>query len=267
MRISIPAPHHAVTGSNQPPFSYLLWNVSENFRARALQAKYIATERGVLFFTPNHPEIPNFVTSVAHFEEADPEELKQHIDDALNKRGLDQFLYAVIPSHPVLSRLPLEEAVRRIRDSLRIEIVRARQTGGAELLVAHIFLDPPTEDPTTWGYFRDLVESASFAHPLLGMEMAVFKEWRCKYCHSMLHPGGLCHLLTEPGWILPPSFQNATNAAPPQILPPAPIEQEVAAAEVYTTVPPPQAGRGGQGGRARGRGRGRGFGYGNGRGQ
>ena len=268
IRISIPAPHHAVVGSNQPPYSYLLWNISNEFRERALSDRYITTERGALFFTPNRAEIPTFITSIAHFEEADPAELRNHVDDALTRRGIDQFLCAVIPSHPTLSRMPLDEAVRRIRESMRIEIVRARQAGGAELLVAHIFIDSPTEDVATWGLLQELVESATFAHPLLGMEMAIFREWRCRFCHSMLHPGGLCHLLTEPGWTLPATFQNTQAATPPQLLPlpPAPADQGAADANVYTTVPPPQPGRGGAGGRGRGRGRGNGRGHGYGRG-
>ncbi|KAI0091927.1 hypothetical protein BDY19DRAFT_990686 [Irpex rosettiformis] len=267
LRISIPSPHYAVNGTNQPPYSYLIWGLDAQLRNTLLEARYITTDRGALFFTSNQPEIPRLVTSIAHFEDADEAELRQHFQDALTARGLDHYLYSIIPTHPELALLPVDEAVARVRASMSLEVVRARGTGGADLLVAHLFMDPPTMDPATWTAFRDVVESTSFAHPLLGMDMAVFNEWRCRFCHSCTHPSGMCHLLTEPGWILPAAFQNSNTAAAaapaPPPPPPAPAPPVLPANAVYTTVAAPQTYRGGNArGRARGRGNGRGFGRG-----
>lgn len=256
-RISIPSPHHAVSGTNQPPFSYLLWGLTPEFRNRLLDIRYITTDRGILFFTPNRPEIPRLITSLSHFSDTDPDELRTHIRNALMAAGLNQYMYALIPTHPQLSLMPIENAVEAVWSSLDITIVRARQSGGGELLVAHVYIESPTRDPAAWTTFQGAVEAVSFAHPLLGMEMAVFRDWRCRYCHSTLHPSGLCHLLSEPGWIIPQAF----HAPAPQnipALPINPIQQPAPAPAAYTTVAPPQANRGGfNNHRGRGRGAGR----------
>ena len=142
-------------------------------------------------------------------------------------------------------------------------VVKVRQAGGADLTVAHVYMDPPTPDPVMWMPLRDMVEGSSFAHPLLGMDISIHREWRCKYCHSTLHPSGLCHLLTEPGWILPASFQVSPAQQQPPVLPVTPAEQEVPAVNVYTTVAAPQSNRGGSNNKSweRGRGAGRGKGW------
>lgn len=262
LRVSIPSPHHAVTGANQPPFSYLLWGLTPQFRTHLLAIRYITTERGILFFTPNRPQIPRLITTLANFSDADLEELREHVQGALTSGGINQYLYALAPTHPELSLLPLEEVVERIRSSLEVTIVRARQTGGAEMLVAHLHMDPPTVDPVLWTSLRDAVEATSFAHPLLGMDMAVFREWRCRICHSSLHPTGMCHLTSEPGWLIPQALHAPAQPALPA-LPTNPIQQTTPAVAAYTTVAPPQGNRGGlHGNRGRGRGNGRGRGRG-----
>ncbi|KAI0339652.1 hypothetical protein BDW22DRAFT_1431545 [Trametopsis cervina] len=205
LMVTAPAFLHEPKTPRAPPFSYFVQGIDEVERAILEDLKCISTERGTIFITPKNPPIDTYIVSLKGIRRPRLPIIRNHINAVYDKCGLNARILSLVPSHPTLSTLPPDTACQRIRNSLRLQVTSVPTESGDTIDIVHIFMDPPTTNPVLWREFRDVAAKANFKEPMLGMGIIPFDKWRCLCCNSMLHPSGLCPIVQEPGWIMPPN--------------------------------------------------------------
>jgi hypothetical protein len=97
--------------------------------------------------------------------------------------------------------------------SVRATVLPWEEAGRRSVPRYNIYIDPPTNNPTRWNKFRQLVVNLNYEDDYLGTGTAMPFSI-CGFCHSVDHPRGLCPLtqiIGRKSMQLPPA--GATNGS------------------------------------------------------
>ncbi|KAI0343883.1 hypothetical protein BDW22DRAFT_1428403 [Trametopsis cervina] len=167
LTVTAPAPLRPPKTPHDPPFSYLVQGIDAVEQAILEDLRCISTDQGTIFITPKNARIDTYLLSITGFRKPRFHIIRQHINNAFDKCGLNGSIRSLVSGHPTLSLLPPDVACQQIRDSLKIKLMAVEQSNHTTRNIAHIFMDPPTTDPVLWRDFRNTATQADFTEPLL----------------------------------------------------------------------------------------------------
>lgn len=96
-------------------------------------------------------------------------------------------MYGALDPATVVAHLP---------GSLIVKLERLRN----KCIVAHVYLNPPTNDPTAWNVWRNVMRAQKYTGKLLPPAVRVRAPSRCFACHAADHEVDSCTLPATPGW-------------------------------------------------------------------
>ncbi|KAI0089037.1 hypothetical protein BDY19DRAFT_993273, partial [Irpex rosettiformis] len=222
MKITEPRASHTVRDDNEPPHSFLIYNIDSLTIQWFMNAKCLSTPHGTLFFEPIRPLCRPYLFSVEGFTTDNLTEISDHINQAFDDIRLNDMIKTLLtPSYqaPFPDALPLFITVDMIRASLRLSTATTLDKDQNSVLTVHIFMDPPTHIPANWRAFQDHAGKAKFTHNFFGANARKARGWICKLCLSCLHPTENCFLIKETGWFLPPGFSPPSPSPLPTLTP------------------------------------------------
>ncbi|KAG2105870.1 uncharacterized protein F5147DRAFT_654103 [Suillus discolor] len=115
-----------------------------------------------------------------------------------------------ILSESDISEENIHTATWNFIDSLWVEHLDFKVSGGILLPRYNIFTVSPTNNPTVWTKLRAYLHSLTYPSELEGSGTAV-NFMPCTLCHSIAHPHGLCPFPDVPLWNGP---KHSTNSRP-----------------------------------------------------
>ncbi|TFY51961.1 hypothetical protein EVJ58_g10281 [Rhodofomes roseus] len=95
---------------------------------------------------------------------------------------------------------PTDIAVEIVIQSITVREVPRRSTGGGNDPIIQLYCESPTFHPHDWIVWRDMVREQPFSTEHGARASLIRTEVKCKMCHSVDHPIGLCDLPAVPGW-------------------------------------------------------------------
>lgn len=251
----------------QPPNIYLLWNLTPLQIVQCLQIRCVSTVEETLFFAPNRLIVDTFVCSLQGFDEDDPVLIRRHLNARFDEANLNDSIKKAInrADIPEYENLTDNEITDDVRESLRVSVTHGKTKKNSNAAIVHVFLNTPTQDADGWLDFKGDVVKCDLKDAVMGMNIRVFTEWRCKICNSQAHDIEQCFLFKEEGWKFNPKLRDLLPKKS-EDQPQTRSQNQVVDPMAFSSIQQqPQAGRG-RGGRGRGAGRARGRGEGRGRG-
>jgi len=159
------------------------------------------------FHCPHPPELlfclSGFTTSDANIvrkavvDTWSLDENRHHIDDMFSMCGFedDELVY---------------KATRDLINSVRIETLDFKVTGGLSVPRFNVFATSPTNDAKTWTELRGFLHILEYPTNLDGCGIAA-ALYACQLCHSLAHPRGLCPFPQTPQWNGPKMSARGTG--------------------------------------------------------
>ncbi|KAI0035779.1 hypothetical protein K488DRAFT_82672 [Vararia minispora EC-137] len=250
--VQVAYPHPTTSPPGTAPARSSVWHFVHDLHAREadtlLAASVISRDGRAYIFLPAalNTSQPVFLYALNGLR-GPTTALERHLRQSISSSPAYQDLHTAHQHHPDMPHF-----LHRIRiDSLPI-----RDSGGRPTPAYRLYAHLPSDDPNEQQRARDSLRSISFDHHLYGA--ATQATYKCRHCHGVDHPSGLCPFPSLPGWQGPNPLSRPTeptlDALPPPVLPEAPSS--------LTDPPANNTGRG----RGRGRGSSRGGRGGRGRG-
>ena len=78
--------------------------------------------------------------TISDFTTTSPQAVAACVNRGLDRIEFNKFIAAHLPFHPTIGHLPIEEGIRIIRDSLRVEVVTNKSRDGSLKNYAHIYM-------------------------------------------------------------------------------------------------------------------------------
>ncbi|KAL6298149.1 hypothetical protein BKA93DRAFT_754384 [Sparassis latifolia] len=154
---------------NQPPFAYLLYNLSLETRAVLLRQYCISSNELTFFVYDLTWQIPSDNASV---------QVLIDIFGGATSAVADAF--AVI-------------------NSLEVVVLDLHGPGGYPAPAVNLYMDTPTDNLEHWVMWCNYVYRQLFPTNLIGCGQG-HTGWHCSGCHASDHPRGLCPFPRLPGW-------------------------------------------------------------------
>jgi hypothetical protein len=203
VKITAPMASSPPSGTDRPPYTYLVRNISPDVAAALIDQQCWATNKiGFLVYTAEAIR-PKYLGAVEGFNITDDEDITQiHelIAQTLYQSPVSTIIAEISAHEPSLASLDRTTRVEQIIQSLGINAIKIRAQGGSLRPIINIYIDCPFESDEDWSRLVTAVASTEFRHSLLGTGTA-HRGWTCTICHGADHPSGLCPFPLTPGWI------------------------------------------------------------------
>lgn len=267
IRVSPPRPEDVSPEAlAEGPFNFLVTGISEDEYDDLLNAGTINTDVDTVMFERvglADPQHQFYLMSLTGFATDNSADILSAIRELFNDDGFIAALHAADQE----GRSP-EESLEALLDSMWIDSLPTRITGGTTRSTITVYATLPTDDPFQRFNLTRLAQRLSFNDPIMGW-VEVHPGFRCSRCHGQDHPSGLCPLPLISGWVGPPPIpsqsgptqtQLITNTSGAQLIPDMPADPVVIAqlnanrGGLRGRGLPNLANRGGRGKRGRGRG-------------
>ncbi|KAL6297756.1 hypothetical protein BKA93DRAFT_831276 [Sparassis latifolia] len=193
-RIAPPLAITDIRHPNQPPLTYLLYNLTPAARQALLRQSCISTAELTFFVYNLGWEIPRYLCTVSGFTSSDSDELRDIIIACLSEDTSIQVLIDIFSGD--------ESAISRaftVLNSLEVTVLDLRGPGGYPAPAANLYMDAPSPDFEQWQMWRNHVYCQLFPMNFIGYDQG-HPGWRCSGCHASDHPRGLCPFPRLPGW-------------------------------------------------------------------
>ena len=258
--VAPPTPAPGRQKGDSPPYCALVSNISAETAETLVERRFLVTEGSMTIFLDFIPPPYTFVTTLKGFvlPGRSPTETVDDVNgivahtlfeggsDSETTRRIRRFLANCRDNIPP-SFFAIDDTVKYLRKTIAIEyleLVGRRDVGTGEgkgHLAWNLYIEPPTTSSEGLREWRKLIRRIVFVTTTNGAG-STYRTFRCTVCRSENHPGGMCALPEQPGWVKPMALQSAALAE---------ILNDSGA---HPNDPRPN--RGGRGGRNRGRGRG-----------
>ncbi|KAH9833543.1 uncharacterized protein C8Q71DRAFT_725742 [Rhodofomes roseus] len=200
-------------GENEPPHWIAVFGINDYERVSLLRRIWISTEAitiGIIDFTFDTSPFLGFWTNIHLFPDATEDGMRRSVQSALDhilyNEGeiLHRFIEKDIASDGGRWRnSTLDHAYMYVRQSVRVDILRRRAPGDKIAPLARIYCEPPTANFAEWLIFRDRIRTYHFGKLNADGPAHLNITYKCKTCHAIDHPTGLCYLHAVPGWLGP----------------------------------------------------------------
>ncbi|TFY55162.1 hypothetical protein EVJ58_g8418, partial [Rhodofomes roseus] len=208
---------------NSDPVYLLVQGITSDQQGALVRKKYHVTKELQVHFS-DLSLAPS--TWIGSFEKKDafgpmtPEQILPFFRATFNREPLRSLTIDTIERDKKLGRLskwgitPTNIAYEITIQSIRVRTVARRSTGGGNDPIVQLYCESPTFHPHDWTIWRDIAREQPYSTEHGAKAALIRNAVKCKMCHSVDHPIGLCDLPTVPGWN-GPTIEEVTNWSQP----------------------------------------------------
>lgn len=222
-----PTPATGRQKRNAPPYCSLISNISAETAESLVEKRFLATKGFMTLFVDFLPPPSSFVTTLKGFvllgrtqtqmvedvDEIVAFTLFEGGSNSATTRQIRRFLAACRDNIPD-SFYEIEDTLKYLRRTIAIEyleLVHREDVGTGEGKghpAWNLYIEPPTTSPEGLREWKRLIRSFDFV-TTANSAGSTYRNFRCTVCRSENHPGGMCNLPAQPGWIKPTPQQSA----------------------------------------------------------
>lgn len=215
IRVSPPQPQGGKS-SREFPVGFLVHSLPEEIKTLLLSQRIWSTTditfEALPFHCSNPPELlfclSGLTTSDVGVVRKTVRDVWAHDD---NRHYInDTFSMSGFPDDELVYK-----ATRDFINSVRVELLDFKITGGLSVPRFNIFATSPTNDAKTWTELRGFLHLLEYPTGLEGCGTAA-ALYPCQICHSLAHPRGLCPFPHIPKWNGPRLNNRDAAGAPRQ---------------------------------------------------
>ncbi|KAG1822546.1 uncharacterized protein BJ212DRAFT_1476969 [Suillus subaureus] len=209
VKVSPPCPDASKEDADFP-LSFLVYNISDETKSLILN-QHVWSSPEISFtahlFRVNSP--PLLLFCLHSFSTTDTATVKTTIHEVWSE-DVTRWDICDIMSESDIPKECIHAAVWDFINTLWVEHLDFKVSGGILLPRYNIFAVSPTNNPTVWTKLRAYLHSLTYPSELEGSGTAV-NFMLCTLCHSIAHPHGLCPFPNVPLWNGP---KHSTNLRP-----------------------------------------------------
>ncbi|KAI0356663.1 hypothetical protein OH77DRAFT_223751 [Trametes cingulata] len=211
----------------EAPTAWLVYGLHEQ-AVRILTEVHTWSTPAVTFFAyPHLQQIPRYVIGLLGFTRDDEDEALETVRAAFLRAPIADSIGNLLREHPQYNKLPPVIAVAELVKMMQVKIRplvddRPREDAEEEILVVHVYIDPPTLDLAKWQDWRTAMRD-----PLMTIQGRFNRatepkdESRCLKCFGVDHDAPQCPSSNTPGWFgvataTSLSTSRRQNTPPPQ---------------------------------------------------
>ncbi|KAG1850501.1 hypothetical protein C8R48DRAFT_778165 [Suillus tomentosus] len=198
VKVSPPCPEANCVETDRP-LSFLAYNISEETKTLILN-QWIWSSTDISFaahqFSVNSP--PLLLFCLHGFSTTDTNTVKSAVHDTWTE-DVTRWDIGDILSECEIPEENVHIAAWEFINSLWVERLDFKASGGISLPRYNVFAVSPTSNPTVWTKLRAYLHSLTYPSELEGSGTAV-NFIPCPLCHSIAHPRGLCPFPNVPLW-------------------------------------------------------------------
>ncbi|KAG2108524.1 uncharacterized protein F5147DRAFT_652874 [Suillus discolor] len=192
------------------PLSFLVYNISDETKSLILNQRVWSSPEISFAAHPFRVNSPPLLLLCLHgFSTTDTATVKTTVREVWSE-DITKWDIGEILSESNIPEKNVHTATWNFIDSLWVERLDFKVSGGILLPRYNIFAVSPTNNPAVWTKLRAYLHSLTYPSELEGSGTAV-NFMPCTLCHSIAHPHGLCPFPDVPLWNGP---KHSTNSRP-----------------------------------------------------
>ena len=198
--VSVCAPR-AKPNSNRTPFSFLIYNVSEQ-QAQTLLNRRVWSSTAITFSVSTlNPGCPRYLFSIKGLTTMDEDEVQRVINQAWRDPDSLNLLQAICQSIPEILRDQMTRTLEYFINSLEVSRLDTKLRGGTIAPIFNMYAKSPLiSDDSIWSQIRSYYARRTYAPQAQDPGINIVAPFRCGICHAADHPRGLCPFPIIEGW-------------------------------------------------------------------
>lgn len=207
------SPPHSL---DRAPFTYLIRNIPSSVVDSLLKQRCWATQKIAFIVHSPDPQVPSYLGGIQglNVDTDDLPNIPQLVTAAFSQEHIHTILAEISESNPTLSGFSPEERAKQVIQTLQIDLLHIRSSGGPLRPIVNLYMTSPSDKDDDWSRLLQAVASMTYKHAFMGSG-TYYPGWLCSICHSIDHPAGLCKFPHTPGWInatpIPPLLRYRTQ--------------------------------------------------------
>ena len=216
--VSVCAPR-AKPNSYRTPFSFLIYNVTEQ-QAQTLLQRQVWSSTAISFsISTLNPPCPDYLFSLKGLTTMDNDEVSNTVRKVWTDLDSRSFLQSICLNHPEILRDQISHLLQLFIDSLKVDRLDTKLRGNTIAPIFNIYTNGPLiGDDSTWSKIRSYYATRTYALQAQDPATTVVAPFKCGICHAADHPRGLCPFPTKDGWNGPkrrdPTLGTSGGAGP-----------------------------------------------------
>lgn len=206
VRVGIPIAIVAPDRPNSPPFSFLIYGITDRQLSRLLHQRVLCSEKIILLLSALSITYQDILLSFEGIPTTDVTEVHDWVVDTL--RAHSDTVLDLAAATPKLHRLASDDLrFQALADSVQVESIKHRASGGVTARIFNVFINTQPPNATLWLRWQDALFSLSWEHDYWGMIRLRYGN-PCRGCRSAEHFVGICPLRVTDSWhdFVPPAI-------------------------------------------------------------
>lgn len=203
VKVTAPIPVSKPANLDQPPYTYLVYNITSTIALELTKQHCWATKRIGFLVYPAETIMPTYLGALEGFnahDEADMATLHKLIAETFYSTEIGLIIAQISASDPQLAKMVDADRAREVIQTLEVRGIKIKSKGGLERPVVNLYIRCPFGKDSDWTRLVEAVANAEYRHSLIGTG-TYSRGWTCTMCHGADHPHWLCPFKDVPGWI------------------------------------------------------------------
>ena len=191
------------------PTTFLVYGLTPT-QQKTLLDRYVWSSASITFrVMPTDLLCPDFLFSIKQLGTNVTNYVQEIVRAVWNDEDTFTFLSGITDTVPLTERRQMTTALQSFIDSLRVEHLDIKVSGGAASPHFNIFAKGSTiRNDSTWSEIRAFLANRSYGNNLIGYGITKTSPYKCTLCHGVDHPRGLCPFPSTQGWNGPVQQSN-----------------------------------------------------------
>jgi hypothetical protein len=198
--VSVCAPR-AKPNSYQTPYSFLIYNITEEQAQTLLQRKVWSSTAISFSVSTFNPPCPAYLFTLKGLTTMDDTQVSNMVKKVWNDHASLTFLKSIAYKHPENLRDAILHVLQQFIDSLKVDRLDVKLRGNTIAPNFNIYANGSLiGDDGTWSQIRSYYASCIYSLQAQDPAITVVAPFKCGICHAADHPRGLCPFPIKDGW-------------------------------------------------------------------
>ena len=196
-----PRPHAHAKQDATPPYTFLIYNLSEIQRRTLLDRSVWSSAEITFRVTPLLPTKPDFLFSIAGLSTLATDNVREMVLRTWQKREPLLAVKAIIQATNNDAHATSLDDLESFLNSMVVERLDMKEKKGILAPRYNVYANANfIQDPDTWEALRHTLATQQYHSTMLGCGTVRLTPFNCRVCHGVDHPSGLCPFLDIEGW-------------------------------------------------------------------
>ena len=196
-----PRPHAHAKPDATPPYTFLIYNLSEIQRRTLLERPVWSSTEITFRVTPLLPTKPDFLFSIAGLSTLATDNVRGMVLNTWQNREAIIAMKEAIRVTDNETRATSIQNLEEFLNSMEVKRLDMKEKKGILAPRFNVYAKADfIQDPDTWETLRHILASQQYHSTMLGRGTVRLTPFNCRICHGVDHPSGLCPFLDIEGW-------------------------------------------------------------------